>query len=115
MATPSTIALRVFMAAAIVVLGIAVWSLSAQVASLTAEVERPGTLDANTPIIARWQTPDGNEVLPPEVMPLWRYVQEPDNANHALIWRFFSAFEADLHADDATFHTTHELIDGQEW
>ena len=72
-------------------------------------------LDSNDRIIVRHEYPDGTEAMPPEVMPLWKYVWLPLEEGRADEQEFRSAFERDLHAGDATFHLTHEVIDGREW
>lgn len=66
-------------------------------------------------ITAHWEKPDGTQVLPPETMPLWKYIQDPDNANAKEVNDFKFAFEDDLHNHDLTFHLTHEFIDGKKW
>lgn len=59
------------LAVAVIVPGIDA-RVTAAVASHAAE-----PLDVNDRIIVRWEYPDGTEALPPEVMPLWRYVWLP--------------------------------------
>ena len=77
--------------------------------------ERPLVLDAHTPIVMRWETPDGTEVLPPKTVELWEFVQIPDRNNANALLDFQGAFEHDLHAHDLTFHFAHENIDEKQW
>lgn len=74
---------------------------------------KPITLDsAHTLVKVRWETPEGVEVMKPEVMPLWKYIEvERGGHDDDLRW----AIEQDLHAHDSTFHRTHEEIDGKRW
>ena len=71
-------------------------------------------LDCNTLVVQRWETADGREVMPPQLVPLWSYIQTPDQANAMALHEFKLAFERDLHNGDASFHETHENIDGHE-
>jgi hypothetical protein len=84
--------------------------LTKRIEALEAAVARP--LSNLDPIEQHWEDPDGNEVMPPETVPLWKYVEVerggPDTDLRA-------ALEADLHAGDATWHKTHEICDGKEW
>lgn len=77
--------------------------------------EQPEVLSNMTPVIVHWQTLDGTEVKPPEVMPLWQYVEPGDTKNAEDLLALKLAFESDLEAKDPTFHKTHELIDGKQW
>lgn len=80
-------------------------------AALEAHVSAP--IDTNQQVIKRWETPDGTEVLAPQVMPLWQYVGEADEAQARAFREFELAFERDLHDGDRTFAGTHHLIDGR--
>lgn len=82
-------------------------------AAIAAHESQP--LDCNTLVVQRWETADGVEVMPPQLVPLWSYIQSPDQANAMALHEFEMAFEADLHAGDMTFHKTHEVCDGKEW
>ena len=103
------------LAAALVVASLAVWQPWEADVSEAVAIHAAEPLDCNDLIIRRWETPDGVEVLPPELTPLWQYVQEPDFSNAFNESDFRSAFERDLHNGDPTFHLTHEVIDGKEW
>lgn len=72
-------------------------------------------LDVRTPIVVRYETVDGEEIRPPETMPLWQYVQSADYTNRFMLADFKAAFESDLHAHDNTWQMTHELIDGHKF
>lgn len=72
-------------------------------------------IDVKTPVIVRYETPDGQQIRPPETMPLWQYVQGADNTNRFALADFKAAFENDVHAGDGKWENTHELIDGHEF
>lgn len=80
-------------------------------AALQAHVAAP--IDTDQQVIKRWETPDGTEVLPPQVMPLWQYIGEADDAQSRALRQFELAFERDLHKGDRSFSETHQLIDGR--
>ncbi|MFA6167772.1 MAG: hypothetical protein WC700_14220 [Gemmatimonadaceae bacterium] len=81
--------------------------LRVRIERLEAAARRP--LDINAPTLMRW------EGQPSEVMPLWEAMRTVDAnaANKDVELR--SAIESDLHKHDATFHLTHEEIDGRTW
>lgn len=118
---------RIFFAAVFLALGIllgvylALWgghvalsdSRAYTDAAIAAHESQP--LDCNTLVIQRWETPDGTEVMPPQLVPLWSYIQAPDQANAMALHEFKLAFEADLHSGDPAWHETHEVCDGHGW
>lgn len=74
------------------------------------------TLDTvATLVVVRHETADGIEIAPPETMQLWEYVEKRDADNARRLVELEAAIEADLHAQDPTFHQTHEHIDGKKW
>jgi hypothetical protein len=118
---------RIFFAAVFLAIGIvlgvylALWGGSVALsdaraytdAAIAAHESQP--LDCNTLVIQRWETADGVQVCEPTMTPLWSYVQTPDRANAANLSALERAMEFDIHAGDATWHRTHEHIDGHTW
>ncbi len=83
-----------------------------------AYAESSRRLDVRDPVVVRFETYSGGErqeLMPPQTMPLWEYVQGGDSAVQDRLEEFEKAFEKDLHKKDRSFHLTHELIDGKEW
>lgn len=77
-------------------------------------------LDVNDPIIVRWETAEGAEVLPPEVMPLWRYVWYEDTMLSARISDFEQAADYLLSDPEMQGHlirhgVTQDEIDHLRW
>lgn len=75
------IILAALLAAAVVAL-VAVLALEPYIdsrVSAAVAVHAAEPLDVNDRIIVRWEYPDGTEALPPEVMPLWKYVWLPQS------------------------------------
>jgi hypothetical protein len=75
-------------------------------------------LDVRDPVVVRCEAVAGGEnqeLMPPQTMQLWEYVEGGDSAVKRRLDAFEQAFEADLHNHDKTFHMTHELIDGKQW
>lgn len=75
------IILAALLAAAVVCL-VALVALEPYIDSRISEavaVHAAAPLDSNHPIIVRCEYPDGTEAMPPEVMPLWRYVWLPQS------------------------------------
>jgi hypothetical protein len=72
----------------------------------------PLVLDTRTSIIVRWETLDGTQVLPPEVMPLWKYAQSFDDS--LALARLKSVIGDDLDTQDPTHFILHTFIDGEE-
>jgi len=72
-------------------------------------------LDVNDSIIVRWETAEGEEVLPPEIMPLWRYGQLPQQETAARLAGLESALEHDIHLwrSDCRLMLTHDFIDSE--
>lgn len=78
--------LTALLSAAFVLFALAVWqpwdadvsAVDSHIAEAVA-VHAAEPLDVNDSIIVRWEYPDGTEAMPPEVMPLWRYVWLPQS------------------------------------
>jgi hypothetical protein len=78
----------------------------------SAPASTPRLLSTTTPIIVRTLDASGVTVLPDRTVPIWQYVEGADRGEYMRRTDFEAAFEADLHAHDASFSRTHRLIDG---
>jgi hypothetical protein len=83
----------------------AVVMLNARVNALTTP------LDSTQPVVVHYEH-GGVVASRATTMPLWRYVEVRRGGEDTILR---AAIEADLHAKDATFHRTHEVIDGKAW
>lgn len=90
----------------------AVYVLAPWEADIAVHAAEP--LDVNDPIIVRYEV-EGVEVLPPRVMPLWRYVFVPQQETAARLCGLETALEHDIHSwrSDCRLMLTHDFIDGE--
>lgn len=71
-------------------------------------------LDVNDPIIVRCETADGVEMLPPKVMPLWKYVWEPQSELDMRIGNFEQVADVLLNDPEMQGHLERHGVDGDE-
>lgn len=71
-------------------------------------------LDVNDSIIVRCETADGVEMLPPKVMPLWKYVWEPQSELDMRIGNFEQVADVLLNDPEMQGHLERHGVDGDE-
>ena len=102
------------LAAALILGALAVWQPWEADVSAAVAVHAAAPLDVNAPVLVRYEV-DGVEFLPPEVMPLWRYVFVPQQETAARLSGLESALEHDIHSwrTDCRLMLTHDFIDNE--
>jgi hypothetical protein len=89
-------------------------ALEARIARLEKRVATPHTTD--DVLIQHWHLPgETAHFIPPERTTFGEFIGGTDSALNAEMNTLQVAFEYDLSVNDATFHITHETIDGKRW